>query len=725
MSYTGLTVDSTTNGVDFIASHKTGLVATISGEVLQVAGGGKLMGTIAISYSQISLLNTPSTVNDSESVFSYGSSRFNTSDLLSIRNQSHILLLNPWNEARIFISELSDSAIAEENSMPSALVYSQANAILRSASFRGIKTLEFVAPPSVFSDVSLLNCGFGFLNWEAGRLDLIGINIPSTTSGYLGTIGQGATNNRIYLWNPAAYDFTKTLITESNGVAYLGYSVSWKFKDSNGAAVNDALVIYRDDRANIGGSKTELGRYTTNSSGILTGTYDSQLDTTGSNIARPSLWVRAKQTLQTGATVAQNPQVIYTFDNVGGIYTERPYTVQNVSTEIEFRSYLHLKPSLQGTPTEQIGKINSDKSINFYVDLIFIVDTGVTQTNTTTVSGYSGVAHAANLITLSGSLSLAQAYDSRKLYWRNNDNITAPLRVGQLADFGSTNLTIASGGTLTASTAKFSDGIKSNGTLTLLSPSSLTAFYQTDSGSIALQAAGNYSAIKGVVGATAIVTVVAGTTNLSGWTFASGATINRVSGSATVIVDSTTGITAGTGVTVMVAPSSIQVAVQGAPVGSAIGVFKSLGTGSIIADRAQFLLASGNNSGNSTLVLNATIPLDTPAAGFVRVVRASGVEDRLAYTSYAGSTFTLSGTLPAPYAAGDGAYVGYLDVLGSATGSESNTIQYIADRDCVLAVRKGSGTGRIKDLRQAFVIVNSSQVIPVSGILDSINNATV
>jgi hypothetical protein len=210
--------------------------------------------------------------------------------------------------------------------------------------------------------------------------------------------------------------------------------------------------------------------------------------------------------------------------------------------------------------------------------------------------------------------------------------------------------------------------------------------------------------------------------NLSDKTINSGVTINAVSGSATVQVASTAGITAGAGVTLFVL-NPIQISVSDAPIGSSIGVFKSTGAGSLLADRAQFTLASGNNSGNSTLVISGSIPKDTPTAGYVRVVRVDGTEDRLQYTSWSGSTFTLSGgvTLPISYSAGLGCYVGYLDVINSLSGSESNTIQYVADRYCVYTVIKGSGVGKIQPIRQAFTLQNQDSVIPVAGVLDSIN----
>lgn len=164
---------------------------------------------------------------------------------------------------------------------------------------------------------------------------------------------------------------------------------------------------------------------------------------------------------------------------------------------------------------------------------------------------------------------------------------------------------------------------------------------------------------------------------------------------------------------------TILVRVESAPIGASIGVFKRVS--SQIADRSQFTLASGNNSGNSTLIVSASIPLDTPSSGYVRVLRDNGAEDRLAYSSYSGSTFTLSTTLPVSYTAGNGAYAGYLDVINSGTGTESNTIQYVADRDCVLVVRKGSGTGKIKEIRQDITLTYQDAIIPVQGVLDSIN----
>ena len=211
--------------------------------------------------------------------------------------------------------------------------------------------------------------------------------------------------------------------------------------------------------------------------------------------------------------------------------------------------------------------------------------------------------------------------------------------------------------------------------------------------------------------------------DLTNCTFAATTAINVTSGTATVLVLSTTGITAGAGVTLSAPVTNYARGVSGAPVGASIGIFAR--SSSLIANRSQFTLASGNNSGNNTLVISGSIPADTPATGFIRILRNDGAtEDRRAFTSWTGSTFTLSGTLPVTYSSGNGCYVGYVDVLGSATGNESVSLQYVSDRNCVLVVRLGSGSGRIREIRQDITLTNQAQVVPVSGFADTINTTT-
>ena len=158
--------------------------------------------------------------------------------------------------------------------------------------------------------------------------------------------------------------------------------------------------------------------------------------------------------------------------------------------------------------------------------------------------------------------------------------------------------------------------------------------------------------------------------------------------------------------------------ISGFPAGSAVGIF--LRSSSLIANTSQFTLASGNNSGNGTVVINETIPNDTPASGFIRISDSAG-EDRLEYASWTGSTFTLVGTLPQTYSSGTGAYVGYLDALGTAGTSESDNLEHVADRDCVLVVRLGSGTSKFTEIRLDVTLSNQDFTQVVSPVTDLIN----
>lgn len=135
----------------------------------------------------------------------------------------------------------------------------------------------------------------------------------------------------------------------------------------------------------------------------------------------------------------------------------------------------------------------------------------------------------------------------------------------------------------------------------------------------------------------------------------------------------------------------------------------------------EFTLGAGNSSGNGTLVLGATIPNDKPSSGFVRVFDDSGNEDRYAYTSFTGSTLTLSGTLSKTYSSGNAAYIPYIDTTASGS-SVSISLQYVADRDVILNVRLGSGAGKIEPFPSNFTLTDADSSVPATAIADTINN---
>lgn len=113
------------------------------------------------------------------------------------------------------------------------------------------------------------------------------------------------------------------------------------------------------------------------------------------------------------------------------------------------------------------------------------------------------------------------------------------------------------------------------------------------------------------------------------------------------------------------------------------------GSGGI--DYDQLTANGAQSSGASTFVVNETIPADTPASGSLRIL-ISGVRQRVAYSSWTGSTFTLTGTLPGNVADDAPAYISYVDKLATAT-TEGFTSTYAgSDRSLVVIVRDGGGT---------------------------------
>ncbi|MFC1654038.1 hypothetical protein ACFL1M_04290 [Patescibacteria group bacterium] len=117
-------------------------------------------------------------------------------------------------------------------------------------------------------------------------------------------------------------------------------------------------------------------------------------------------------------------------------------------------------------------------------------------------------------------------------------------------------------------------------------------------------------------------------------------------------------------------------------------------------DKAVYTLSSGagdNEASDGTVVTTTAISSDTPDSGYVRLVQVADTsinrEERYAYTSWTGSTFTLSGTLSRAYDSGsDTAYVPYIDTSTTST-SETVTIIYSTDRTVVARIRRYNGAG--------------------------------
>ena len=111
-------------------------------------------------------------------------------------------------------------------------------------------------------------------------------------------------------------------------------------------------------------------------------------------------------------------------------------------------------------------------------------------------------------------------------------------------------------------------------------------------------------------------------------------------------------------------------------------------------DTDQMSLNTTLNGASETSVVVNSIPADTPSSGVLRIVLDTGINRRVTYTSWSGSTFTIPSTDftdPNDATAGNDVYIGYIDKLAAAT-SENFTVVYNSDRTLFVRVRDGGGT---------------------------------
>ena len=132
--------------------------------------------------------------------------------------------------------------------------------------------------------------------------------------------------------------------------------------------------------------------------------------------------------------------------------------------------------------------------------------------------------------------------------------------------------------------------------------------------------------------------------------------------------------------------------------------------------KTQFTLASGLTTNNITSVtINTTVPTDTPATGTIRVTDNDGFERRLEYSSWSGSTFTISSTdgqedfLSVNANVGNNVYITYIDKLANATSVSFTGVQ-TGSRQLVVIVRNG-GVGPIKQFISSWSYTSSNQTI--------------
>lgn len=139
-------------------------------------------------------------------------------------------------------------------------------------------------------------------------------------------------------------------------------------------------------------------------------------------------------------------------------------------------------------------------------------------------------------------------------------------------------------------------------------------------------------------------------------------------------------------------PASVAIAVNSVVSGDRVSVFRATDTNGTIDKSYMVSHATSNSASSTTFTTASTIPLDTPSTGYLRIVDRDGSgnilsEERIAFTSWSGSAFTLSSAHSGSYDSNDTAYAPYIDDTASGT-SISTSVSYVADRNITTRVRK-------------------------------------
>ena len=121
----------------------------------------------------------------------------------------------------------------------------------------------------------------------------------------------------------------------------------------------------------------------------------------------------------------------------------------------------------------------------------------------------------------------------------------------------------------------------------------------------------------------------------------------------------------------------------------------------------------------TSVVVNGSIPTDTPATGTIRILRADGFYTRHAYTSWTSSTFTIGSTDFSSNNAANSAntYISYIDGASGGT-TMSFTVVYSTDRTLYVRVRNGGGTPKIKTYETTATLGSAGGAASTSRISD-------
>lgn len=130
-------------------------------------------------------------------------------------------------------------------------------------------------------------------------------------------------------------------------------------------------------------------------------------------------------------------------------------------------------------------------------------------------------------------------------------------------------------------------------------------------------------------------------------------------------------------------PNFQSFSITGVIAGDRCAIFK---TAIGIIEKDQYTMTA-QGAGSGTIIIAEAIPNDTPATGTIIVVDVSTQTEQVyAYTSWTGSTFTLSGTTSVAYTTSDTVYVPYIYEEATGTSITVSAI-YVSDRTVMARVR--------------------------------------
>lgn len=137
-------------------------------------------------------------------------------------------------------------------------------------------------------------------------------------------------------------------------------------------------------------------------------------------------------------------------------------------------------------------------------------------------------------------------------------------------------------------------------------------------------------------------------------------------------------------------PTQAPITVGGVASYDSVLVCESIAEGSLVIDKAQYIVSGTISVSSAYIDVTVPIPQDTPVSGWIRVLDVGVSEERYAYESWATNQFTLAGVTSKEYVGPtDTAYVPYIDeaVLSGST-SIIQALTFAANRYLVGRVRQ-------------------------------------